>query len=97
MSVSTGVTQLPSIDKGELSKKVIEDYFLSLIRTHKVGSSRSLTFFLCAEDSMFEERKSGESVVGNFLGKIKRGVMGAEDWGVDTEKKTKVCKANSRI
>lgn len=73
-----------------MSKKVIEDYFLSLIRTHKVGGSRSLTFFLCAEDSMFEERKSGESVVGNLLGKIKRGVLGAEDWGVDTEKKTKV-------
>jgi hypothetical protein len=85
------VTQLPTIDKGELSKKVIEDYFLSLIKTHKLSHSRSLVFFLCADDSMFEERKNAEAgVVGNFLGKIKRGVLPAEDWGVETERKIKV-------
>lgn len=79
------------MDKGELSKKVIEDYFLSLIRTHKLSNSRSLVFFLCAEDSMFEERKNAEGgLVGNLIGKIKRGVLGADDWGVETDKKIKV-------
>jgi hypothetical protein len=64
---------------------------MSLIKTHRLSHSRSLVFFLCADDSMFEERKNAEAgVVGNFLGKIKRGVLPAEDWGVDTERKIKV-------
>lgn len=50
-------TQLVQIEKGQLSKKVLEDYFDYLIQKQGMGHSRYLKFFLCTADVKFQARK----------------------------------------
>ena len=83
--------QLPNIDKGDLSKKVIEDYFHALIQKEGIGISRYLNYFLTTDDRMFEERKnSEENFIGNLMGKLKRPGVSLEELGISDKQKTKV-------
>jgi hypothetical protein len=45
------------IDKGQLSKRIIEDFFDSLISNKKALNSRYLRYFLSAADDTFKSRK----------------------------------------
>lgn len=88
--------QLPNIDKGDLSKKVIEDYFHSLIQKEGIGISRYLNYFLTTDDRMFEERKnSEENFIGNLMGKLKRPGVSLEELGISDKQKTKVVPAKA--
>lgn len=82
---------LTHIDKGDLNKKVIEDYFKYLFDKEHLGSSRYLTYFLTADDRMFEERKnSEESIFGGLINKLKKPGVTLEDFGVGDVQKSKV-------
>lgn len=49
--------QVIPIEKGQLSKKILEDYFDYLINKQGMSYSRSLKFFLCTDDVKFKARK----------------------------------------
>lgn len=82
---------IASIDKGDLNKKAIEEYFYLLIEKEDLRNSRYLNYFLTAEDKMFEERKnSEESIIGSLMSKLKRSTVNTEALGVVDTKKCKV-------
>lgn len=79
------------IDKGELNKKVVEEYFCLLIEKERMQNSRYLNYFLTADDRMFEERKnSEEGILSHLRSKFKRPAASIETLGVSDSKKTKV-------
>lgn len=83
--------QFPNIDKGDLNKKVIEDYFATLIEKEQLSTSRYLNYFLSTDDRMFEERKNSEdNFIGNLMGKLKRPGVSLEELGITDNKKVKV-------
>lgn len=49
--------QILPIEKGQLSEKILEDYFDYLINKQGMSYSRSLKFFLCTTDHKFAARK----------------------------------------
>ena len=68
------------IEKGDLSKKVIEDYFDNLLSLKNVFQSRFLRFFLSANDSKFKKKKHRDM---NWLNKI------AQNFAVDGDLEVK--------
>lgn len=50
-------SQVIPIEKGQLNKKILEDYFDYLINKQGMSYSRSLKFFLCTDDVKFYARK----------------------------------------
>lgn len=83
--------QLVNIDKGDLNKKVIEEYFGYLIDKEQLYNSRYLNYFLTTDDRMFEERKNSEdNFIGNLMGKLKKPGVTLEELGVTDSKKVKV-------
>lgn len=80
-----------NIDKGDLNKKVIEEYFGYLIDKEQLYNSRYLNYFLTTDDRMFEERKNSEdNFIGNLMGKLKKPGVTLEELGVTDSKKVKV-------
>lgn len=85
--------QLPQIDKGDLNKKIIEEYFATLLNKEKLTTSRYLNYFLTADDRMFEERKNSEdNFIGNLMGKLKRPGVTLDELGITDSKRVKVPK-----
>ena len=85
--------QLVQIDKGDLNKNVIEEYFGVLIEKELLSNSRYLNYFLTTDDRMFEERKNSEdNFIGNLIGKLKRPGVTLEELGITDTKRVKVYK-----
>lgn len=79
-----------SIDKGDLSKKVIEDFFAQL-QTYNVFNNRHVTYFLHADDKMFEERKNAESsLVNTIFSKLRKSNCSLESLKIESSVKSKV-------
>lgn len=78
------------IDKGELNKKIVEDYFCLLLEKENMHNSRYLNYFLTADDRMFEERKnSEEGILSHLKNKFKKLTVNTGEIGVPDDKKTK--------
>lgn len=83
--------QIPVIDKGELSKKIIEEHFRQLIDKLRLHNSRHLTYFLSADDKKFEERRTAEeSLVNSFMSKLKKAPVAVADLKLNDTEKAKV-------
>ena len=66
--------QVIAIEKGQLSKNILEDYFDYLINKQGLNYSRSLKFFLCTDDIKFQARRErDDSYVKNLFNKIFNG------------------------
>ena len=62
---------IPEVDKGQLSKKIIEDFFDLLLKQNSVYASRFLRFFLSSDDKKFKARRERDSNwFSNFVDKI---------------------------
>ena len=63
--------QIVPIEKGQLSKNILEDYFDYLINKQNMGFSRSLKFFLCTDDLKFQARRDrDQSYMKNLFNKF---------------------------
>lgn len=83
------------IDKGDLNKKVIEDYFYLLIEKEGMHNSRYLNYFLIADDRMFEDRKNSEveGILEHLKFKFKKPSVSAENLQIADNKKCKILSA----
>lgn len=82
---------LPSIEKSDLSKKVIEEFFHNLVVSLQMGHSRYLNYFLSADDKRFEERLQQEAgVLTQLMGKIKKNPVTLKELKIKGQEKTKV-------
>ena len=89
--------QIPLIDKGELSKKIIEEHFRFLIDKLRLHNSRHLAYFLSADDKKFEERRNAEeSLVSSLMSKLKKSPVAAADLKLSDTEKTKVASGRRR-
>lgn len=82
---------IPQIDKGELSKSIVEQFFESLINKLGLSNSRYLNYFLCTEDKKFEDRKTAEDgAVAGLFQKLLRPSLNPDDLNISSTEKTKV-------
>lgn len=82
---------IQQIDKGDLSKKVIEDFFKNL-QNINVFQSRHINYFLHADDKMFEERKNNESSLVNIvMSKLRKSNCTLDSLKIDSADRSKVC------
>jgi len=66
--------QIIAIEKGQLSKNILEDYFDYLVNKQGLNYSRSLKFFLCTDDIKFSARRErDESYVKSLFNKVFNG------------------------
>lgn len=66
--------QIIAIEKGQLSKNILEDYFDYLINKQGLNYSRSLKFFLCTDDIKFHARRErDDSYMKNLFNKVFNG------------------------
>ena len=89
---------LPQIDKTDLNKKIIEEYFHTLIEKEGLENSRYIKYFLTTDDKMFEERKNSEdNFVGNLMSKLKKPGVTLEELKIYENKKVKVISSNQSL
>lgn len=66
--------QVIPIEKGQLSKNILEDYFDYLINKQGLNYSRNLKFFLCTDDIKFQARRErDDSYMKNLFNKVFNG------------------------
>ena len=84
--------QILPIEKGQLSKKVLEDYFDYLINKQNMNFSRSLKFFLCTDDIKFQSRKDrDDSYMKNLFNKLFHGTsINEQDLNLNDQAKSHV-------
>jgi hypothetical protein len=84
--------QFQPIDKGELSKKILEDFFDGLINKIGIGNSRFLVYFLTADDAKFQERKKAEEegLLNLIFSKFKKSPVTLEELKINSVDKCKV-------
>ena len=81
---------IPPLDKVDLSKKVIEDFFATL-KSNSVQQSRHVMYFLQANDKMFEERKNNESsLMSMVMNKLRKSSCSLESLKIESNERTKV-------
>ena len=80
------------VDKGELSKKIIEDFFDGLVNRLGLQNSRYLVYFLTADDAKFQERKKAEEegMLNAIFSKFKKSPITLEELKVNSNEKSKV-------
>jgi hypothetical protein len=72
--------QVIAIEKGQLSKNILEDYFDYLINKQGLNYSRSLKFFLCTDDIKFRARRErDDSYVKSLFNKVFNGPKISEE------------------
>lgn len=72
--------QILPIEKGQLSLKILEDYFDYLINKQGMSYSRSLKFFLCTADNKFKARKErDDSYMRSLFNKLFNGPKVSEE------------------
>lgn len=90
--------QVPAIDKGELSKKIIEEHFRLLIDKLRLHHSRHLSYFLTADDKKFEERRNAEEgLVSSLMSKLKKAPVALADLKLGDSEKAKVAVAQQAL
>ena len=83
--------QVPLIDKGELSKKVIEEHFRVILQKLRLQHSRHLAYFLSADDKKFEERRNAEEgLVSSLMSRLKKAPVALADLKLSDTEKSKV-------
>lgn len=82
--------EIIEIEKGQLSKKMLEDYFDYLMSKQGMNRSRSLKFFLCTDDQKFTARRErDEKVFSGFFSKMFKGnSVSAKDFNLSELKKS---------
>ncbi len=82
------------IEKGQLSKKILEDYFDYLINKQGMNYSRSLKFFLCTDDIKFQARRDrDDSYMRSLFNKMfHASKLNEEDLNLSETKKVSVVK-----
>lgn len=80
------------IEKGQLNKKILEDYFDYLINKQGMNYSRSLKFFLCTDDVKFQARRDrDDSYMRTLFNKMFNGTkVNEEDLNLSETKRISV-------